>query len=244
VAEVPDSDGLPPSGWKIYEVVGGDALVTPLAFQPVVLQGVDAADGWLKVSTAWFNDPDALARPLVASGPADWQRAPGSDARAAGRVDLPPVTVSDIRSDDHSISFHVSQTGVPVLVKTSYFPNWRATGAKGPWRSTPNYMVVVPTSNDVRLVYEQTSAEWMGLGGSILGLVGLVALALFFGSASRRRRHSGDVLPSTSEPVVVGAAADTAPATTAVTAPATDGDEPAPEPFDGPNRERTGPGLP
>ena len=51
------------------------------------------------------------------------------------------------------MSFHVDQVGVPVLVKVSYFPNWEVDGAEGPYRVAPNFMVVVPTQNDVRLHY-------------------------------------------------------------------------------------------
>ena len=37
-----------------------------------------------------------------------------------------PTQVSDIHEDVDSISFHVSEIGKPVLVRTSYFPNWKA----------------------------------------------------------------------------------------------------------------------
>ena len=37
------------------------------------------------------------------------------------------------------------EIGVPVLVKISYFPRWHATGATGPYRVSPNLMVVIPT---------------------------------------------------------------------------------------------------
>ena len=60
---------------------------------------------------------------------------------------------------DSSISFHVSRVGTPVLVKVSYFPNWHANGADGPWRVTPNLMVVVPTSHDVTLTYGSVRAQ-------------------------------------------------------------------------------------
>ena len=45
--------------------------------------------------------------------------------------------------------------GTPVEVRVSYFPNWKASGADGPWRVAPNLMVVVPTSHDVTLTYGQ-----------------------------------------------------------------------------------------
>ena len=58
---------------------------------------------------------------------------------------LDPVTVSNVDIEDQSVQFDVDQVGVPVLVKVSYFPNWRVDGAEGPYRIGPNQMVVVPT---------------------------------------------------------------------------------------------------
>ena len=85
--------------------------------------------------------------------------------------------VSDIDSGDDWISFSVEQVGTPVVVKASYFPNWEAEGAEGPYRITPNLMVVVPTSTDVRLVYGTTEVEWLGWVLTLAGLAGVVLLA-------------------------------------------------------------------
>ena len=62
------------------------------------------------------------------------------------------------------ISFDVSEPGVPVLVKISYFPNWEASGADGPFRVTPNHMVVVPTDTHVELRYGWTGVDVGALG--------------------------------------------------------------------------------
>ena len=43
---------------------------------------------------------------------------------SAGRVGYGPVEVDDIEMGTDTISFSVSKPGVPILVKTSYFPNW------------------------------------------------------------------------------------------------------------------------
>jgi hypothetical protein len=66
---------------------------------------------------------------------------------------------------------------VPVLVKSSYFPNWQVKGAKGPWRATPNLMVVVPTSTTVELHYGRTPIDWAGTILTLFGFVGLAGLA-------------------------------------------------------------------
>ena len=88
----------------------------------------------------------------AAGGPAGWARVPATDTRPPA-VPEPTTVVSDVAQTDSSVSFHVDRVGTPVEVKVSYFPNWQATGADGPWRVAPNLMVVVPTSHDVTLDY-------------------------------------------------------------------------------------------
>ncbi|MGH9093423.1 MAG: hypothetical protein ACRDZR_18880, partial [Acidimicrobiales bacterium] len=95
------------------------------------------------------------------------------------------TTVSQVRQTWDAVSFHVSRVGTPVLVKISYFPNWQATGAEGPWRATPNLMVVVPTGHEVTLTYGTTHANLLGYACTVLGVLGLTALGVV---ALRRRR--------------------------------------------------------
>jgi hypothetical protein len=92
-------------------------------------------------------------------------------------VPLDPVEVSDTVIGDESLSFDVDQVGVPVLVKMSYFPNWTARGADGPYRVAPNFMVVVPNDTHVELTYGRTEVEWLSYALTLAGIVGLVLLA-------------------------------------------------------------------
>ena len=98
--------------------------------------------------------------------------------------------MSRVHTTDHSVSFRVSRTGVPVMVKTSYFPNWTASGAEGPWRATPNFMVVVPTSHEVRLDYSTTAPEYLGRVGTVAGVFGVAGLALWPWWRKRRKQQS------------------------------------------------------
>ncbi len=176
VARAPDLDGVAPTGWNVYEVADAP-LVESLASEPVVVEGVGPEDWRDDVAVPWFDDRSALDRVLVAGGPERWARSEPESARTRTGRALPEVRVTDIEEADDSLSFHVSRTGVPVLVKTSFFPNWRVSGADGPWRATPNFMVVVPTSNDVRLEYGTTSAEWIGRAATVVGVIGVAGLA-------------------------------------------------------------------
>ncbi len=160
--------------WNIY-LIHNSSLVTPLTETPDVLTGVGAAqESWLPVSQRWYADPASWPQQLVAGGLASWARAPKGVAPVQHQP-LPAVTVSSVRSTDNQVSFHVSRVGVPVQVAVSYFPNWHATGAMGPWRSEPNLMVVVPTSHNVTLTYGASRADKLG---TVLSLFGLVALGV------------------------------------------------------------------
>ena len=190
----PDLEKVATSGpWHVYEVKGTE-LVTPLAMQPVVVEGVNGSDrdSWLEVGTSWFQDQEAWTAVPVADGPDSWQRItvepvdgrPSDDRYLAQvapstpiePVPQPAVTVTDVETGDDSISFRVDRVGVPILVRTSYFPNWKVEGAEGPYRSAPNLMVVVPTSNEVKLTYGYTGIEMGSYALSAVGLAGLVYL--------------------------------------------------------------------
>ncbi len=189
----PDLIPVATSGpWHVYEVVGSD-LVVPLTTEPVVVdeRSGDQRERWLEVGASWFQQPDLWTTLPAADGPDAWQRVavdtdeatphPTVDLVAPVQtvepVELPAVTVSDVRQSDESVSFTVDEVGVPVLVRVSYFPNWKVSGADGPYRVAPNFMVVVPTSNDVRLVYEPSTLD---LGSNAVSVLGLFALILLW----------------------------------------------------------------
>ena len=127
------------------------------------------------MSEDFFLDPTQWGVELAGSGPKEWQRIESGDAPP--QTALEPVNVSNITTDDDRISFDVDQVGVPVLVKVSYFPNWQASGAEGPWRVAPNLMVVIPTSEHVSLHYGRTPIDLIAIFLTLLGIAGVVWLA-------------------------------------------------------------------
>jgi 6-pyruvoyl-tetrahydropterin synthase related domain len=182
----PDLTEIARSGpWVVFEVADS-ALVTPLEYEPAMVTGIDDSQlHWVEEphdesgrfggpAIRWFTDPARWDVPLATSGPDDWQRVRGSETPV--RVPVDDVRVSNIDEGDESISFDVDQIGSPVLVKSSYFPNWSVSGAEGPYRVAPNLMVVVPTETHVELTYGRTGVEYLSYGLTLLGLAGLVLL--------------------------------------------------------------------
>ena len=225
-----------PTTWKIYEVTGSQ-LVEPLRLQPAVVTGIGASQqtGWLDLGVSVYKDSTLYPVPLVASGPKEWERVNATINRPVGvrtygdgfalqapkQVPLQPVTVTSIASKSDRISFTVDKVGVPVVVKMSYFPNFKVSGGTGPYRIAPNLMVVVPTRTNVSVTYGRTGADWAGMFAALAGIGG--ALILFAGNRSRRRRAADAI---TGEPAALDAISpapdDVDPATTgpATTGPA------------------------
>ena len=173
--------------WKVYRIADSQVVV-PLANRPVVWQGVaPGQSSWLAPSVTWYDAPSGWGVVPAADGPADWTRVATGD-RHPTAVPEPKTTVSDVRQTDQSISFHVDRVGTPVEVRVSYFPNWQASGAAGPYRVAPNLMVVVPTSHDVTLTYGRSTADDLGQLLTLLAVVAVVALVVVDRRARRSRR--------------------------------------------------------
>jgi hypothetical protein len=121
----------------------------------------------------WYLDTKQWNVYLASSGPASWQRI--TTGETPEQRPLPAVTVSNITTGDDTVEFDVDKVGVPTLVKVSYYPDWTASGADGPYRVAPNLMVVIPTSNHVKLSFGRSKVE---LGSYFMTLVGMVCLVL------------------------------------------------------------------
>jgi len=177
-----ESSGVSTTTWSIY-LIHNSAPVVGLTHLPVVVPGIAATvDSWKNANVAWFETPSRWSVPLAASGPANWPRGTASTKTSPA---VTPATVTNIVQGTSSISFHVDRIGVPVAVKTSYFPRWKVSGATGPYRISPDLMAVVPTSHDVTLTY---GADPSVTGGEILTALAVLSL-LTLGVIARRTKQ-------------------------------------------------------
>lgn len=148
--------------------------------------------GFTEASLMWYDDTAHLDRWLTESGPTTWARVAAVEDRV-----IPPVraydaeqnAVSNVRIEDHQISFDTSAVGVPHLVKVSYFPSWQAEGADGPYRAAPSLMVVVPTEESVVLRFGRTAFEYLGIALTLLTVVAMGAY--LFRNRRTNARRSG-----------------------------------------------------
>ncbi len=195
----------------IYEIAD-HATVQPLTSLPVVVRratsGLDG--GFMDLGLAQWTDPVTLPDTYVVDGPSTWPRAdltvrrtraPGklrdtrgtgvslSPARQAVAPVLAPVKVTGVDLQPTSLRFRVDRVGMPVLVRMSWSPGWRVSGATGMHRAAPNFFVVTPTANEVRITMGRTAPELAGHGLSAVGLAAVGALVI----SDRRRSRSARV---------------------------------------------------
>lgn len=156
-------------GYSVF-ALGTPQLVSIPEFRPVVVR-----DDWERERIEWWTGLDSSTVPVAPEGPEDWTRVEdvGDDVPRL-RLDHGGDSFDALIEGDE-ISFTTDAVGEPHVVEVSYFPNWRVEGALGPYRIAPSLMAVVPTQADVRLHYERTWAEWLGVS---LTLLAIAALAL------------------------------------------------------------------
>ena len=148
--------------------------------------------GWLSQAIEYYGDPEAYDVLPAEDGPDSWQESTTLDVKEPTERD--PVEVTDIEVGRDSISFEVDNLNEPVLVKVSHFPNWKVSGAEGPYRVGPNLMAVIPTSNKVSMSYSRNAIDWFAIFLTVAGAAG-VGLLIRLDRNRRRRTQLASAAP-------------------------------------------------
>lgn len=167
--------------FQVFELVDYLEPVEMATYQVSVLEDTGRPFG--EEALDWYADLELLDRWMVEDGPVGWPRIDRVEAVRQAEPLSAAGVVSDVVVGEERISFHTTAIGVPHLVKVSYFPNWTAEGADGPYRAAPSLMVVVPTQEDVVLTF---SGTWVERTGDTLSIAGIFAMAGWFVTTRRR----------------------------------------------------------
>jgi hypothetical protein len=148
--------------FNLYTLRGG----APVEALPYIPQspGTD----WKATTRAWFLETRGV--PVLTDKPAPPTARPARPGESVRVLETSP------RSDRIVLQADAAED-IPILVKTGYFPTWRATDRTGPLevrRATPNLMVVYGHGK-IELEYRR---PWEELFGLVLCCIGL-ALVVF-----------------------------------------------------------------
>ena len=87
--------------------------------------------------------------------------------------------VVEEKIENEKITFETTAIGVPHIIKISYFPNWKAIGAEGPFVISPSFMMVIPAPVSYTHLFTTSFSNKPIKGNSIAVVTALNAVCIF-----------------------------------------------------------------
>ena len=78
--------------------------------------------------------------------------------------------------DDSTIRFRTDFPGKPHLVKMTYDAAWRSVKGEPLYKASPGFILIVPATAEVELVYGKTTGQYLGSWLTVLGFIALLPL--------------------------------------------------------------------
>lgn len=155
-------------GFSVYQISDSDLVAAIPQFELVPKTAT-----WLERSMDWYKGMD-FSMPLVFYQNEKEKEELSAYAANQRGDDIEKSTVRINKITNDSLSFSTDYIGVPHLVKYTYFPGWRVSGAQGPYLISPSFMMVIPVQKEVILEYGYNAWDRIGI------IISLVSLVLFF----------------------------------------------------------------
>jgi len=165
---------------EIYKVNNTGKYVELAKNEPVLVVTKD----WKKMSLEWFKKMDLIDTPLVFSNNAEDRNNFKSFIANDNLSSIKKIPITSSCSIDEEVSneeikIKTSCIGKPLLVKVSYFPNWKVEGAERVYLVSPAFMLIYPEQENVRLYYGDTTIDVIG---KMLSVAGIIIVILYFSS--------------------------------------------------------------
>jgi TolA-binding protein len=88
-------------------------------------------------------------------------------------------TVRILNMERERLVFETSAVGQPHIIRMTYHPKWKSVTGEPVFLAEPAFMLIVPTQPVVELRYETVTADRIGIGLTLTGVVALVLLMFF-----------------------------------------------------------------
>jgi hypothetical protein len=181
---------IPP--YQVFHVIPGNGqYVTPLRYQPTVVNQPD----WKPLAYEWFQKPDWLDVPLIfpqqpgEPTPLDTVPFYGLGEAPSKQAFSSECSVKETIGYE-AIRFETDCPGRPHLIKVSYHPKWRVSGADQIYLASPSFMLIYPTSRQVQLVFGNRWPDDAGRAATAVGVLWLFAELLAFPIWKRYKKSS------------------------------------------------------
>jgi len=170
-------------GFSIYQIKNfSGGYVEALAVKPVLVKTSKP----IRVGFNWFINDSKINVPVAFTNKIteddrkyfDTINEDGSIENLPKAVFGSKCNVSENVSAER-IDIKTDCIGRPLLIKISYFPNWKVIGANKIYYAAPSLMLIFPEKEHVILYYGKTIFDILGVVLSILGVVLLILLLIF-----------------------------------------------------------------
>ena len=165
--------------FSIFEIRGDYRYVEVAKNLPVRVR----TDDWRSTIVPWYlNETDLSVHVIWDRGEAALEEFTLIDAENVINPPFVPAnqagSVISEKIENERITFETTAIGYPHIIKVSYFPNWQAQGADGPFVISPSFMMVIPRQREVTLIYESTNSDIIGLILTIIGWIAVFAVLI------------------------------------------------------------------
>ena len=161
---------------EIYRINNTGRYVEVAKNEPVLVK----TKNWKSLSLEWFKRMDLIDTPLVFSSQHEDRFKLMIENDNLNSIKKIPVNSNcwiNERVSNEEVKIKTNCIGKPLLVKISYFPNWKVEGANKVYLVSPAFMLIYPEQENVRLYYGDTTID---IVGKILSVLGLIIVILYF----------------------------------------------------------------
>ena len=167
---------------EVYELIPNErsGYVGVVKYEPVLVQKKE----WKKLSLEWFKQASEVPIVFVNSiTPTERARFKViHESVDIGRFPKIPVENCEINEsvENEVIELQLADAciGKPLIVRVSYFPNWKVEGADRIYLTSPAFMLIYPKQKNVKIYYVHTIIDYISTILSIIGLIATVTYLL------------------------------------------------------------------
>ena len=155
--------------FSVYEVPHSELV----ALVPKI-ELIKKQKGWLDKSIDWYKSMDFSTFLVFYQNSREKNEISGFLKQQP--LETKPIKIQEIKKD--SLVFTTENLYQPHLIKITYFPGWRVTGAKGPYLISPAFMMVIPTQETVVLQFNYNLWDKIGMTLSVISIFIVVFLTI------------------------------------------------------------------
>ncbi len=167
-----------------FEVVSREDPFLVLRLKNTASRLVDILDGPFEIKSRerWMNSAFRRFRLSHPYSMREVYLSPDQEWQAAAQATGGEVRI--LSMDRERLVFETSAVGQPHIIRMTYHPKWKSVTGEPVFLTEPAFMLIIPDQSRVDLQYAPVTADRVGIGLTLAGLVGLVLMVILPVSSS------------------------------------------------------------